>query len=328
MSTTSWHFFCPRCLGTQHLIDKTVVEKIVFSENLGNYAPSFISEHFLNDKEIANKFAKSNLELNSEKLSRLREMVKNKSQTLLASREDFSFVLEMDRNFYLIQYIAVKNISGAFVGYCMTAKMNKAYHQIFSNLSRDLLLIVIIFGLFFILTFIYAKNKFRLERLSSMDKLTSIYNRHYFLSQSEREFERANRYAQAISLLMFDVDHFKGINDQFGHDTGDEVLKGLATLIGHQIRKQDVFARWGGEEFLILMPETGLAGAMTVAEKLRSLVESSTICKQRQVTISIGVAEKSGAEKNVDQLISRVDTALYKAKQAGRNRVCVGEASS
>ncbi len=309
-------------------IDKAVVEEIVFSKNLGNYAPSFISESFLNDKAIAAKFLKSNLGLNSGKLSRLRELVKIKSQKLLTGREDFSFILEMDRNCYLIQYIAVKNISGSFVGYCMAVKKNDAYHQIFSNLYRDLLLIAVIFVLFFILTFIYAKNKFRLEHLSSTDKLTSIFNRHYFLTQAEKEFERGKRYGNPISLLMFDIDHFKGINDQFGHDTGDEVLKGLAELIGSQIRKQDLFARWGGEEFLILMPETDLAGAMIAAEKLRALVEKSTVCKRRQVTVSIGVAEKGSLEENTDQLIIRADAALYKAKHEGRNRVCIGEAPS
>ena len=136
----------------------------------------------------------------------------------------------------------------------------------------------------------------------------------------QNEIQRAKRYKRPLSLIIFDIDHFKKINDTYGHKVGDEVLKALSKLIKKNIRKIDFAARWGGEEFVILAPETNVEGAKKLAEKLRQAVETYKFPTVGKVTISLGVAQLEPDEKPEDFIV-RADMALYKAKEGGRNRV-------
>ncbi|MFO0753784.1 MAG: diguanylate cyclase [Thermodesulfovibrionales bacterium] len=162
-----------------------------------------------------------------------------------------------------------------------------------------------------------------LKQLSSTDNLTQIYNRFAFNDLLATELQRAQRYKTGLSLIMFDIDHFKRINDTFGHMAGDEVLKSLVRLVKGSIRNVDVFARWGGEEFMILAPETDIEAAYNVAERLRSEMEQHCFTTVGHLTSSFGIAALR-AEDGVDTLVKRVDDALYRAKEGGRNRVAVG----
>lgn len=160
--------------------------------------------------------------------------------------------------------------------------------------------------------------------LSLLDPLTGVFNRLGYNEGMNREFSRWRRYGGALSLVVLDLDHFKAINDQFGHAAGDKVLTSVATLIRKQIRSCDVFCRFGGEEFVLILPETSLAGAVTAAEKLRVSVATSQFRFKDlpvPVAISIGVAEFREAT-SVEEVFERADKALYLAKNSGRNRVC------
>lgn len=167
-----------------------------------------------------------------------------------------------------------------------------------------------------------------LERMALMDALTGLANRRKFVDRFKLETGRQNRHGQPLSLLVLDIDHFKAINDEFGHLTGDLCLKCVADVLMLAVRKIDLVARFGGEEFIVLLPETDMAGATVVAEKLRHAIESLNIPIETRVepvhiTISVGVATMAADHQaSVDDLMEAADQGLYKAKKTGRNRVC------
>lgn len=156
--------------------------------------------------------------------------------------------------------------------------------------------------------------------LSFQDPLTGIYNRKKFYDELNKEMERVKRYDQRLSLVMFDVDKFKNVNDTYGHQVGDEVLIEITNIVTNTIRKTDVFSRYGGEEFAILMPGTFLEGAVEIADRLRKLIECHHFRSVGRVTCSFGVSGLDALD-NTDSFILKADTALYKAKGNGRNRV-------
>lgn len=159
-----------------------------------------------------------------------------------------------------------------------------------------------------------------LAELAETDPLTSLINRRKFHELLNYETERNQRYQSGLSLIMCDIDHFKKINDQFGHDAGDHALKVFASIIAENIRETDIFARWGGEEFMILMPNVHLNSASSVAEKLRKVVEITQIDKTDAFTASFGVTHFNKND-TAETFLKRVDEALYRAKEKGRNTV-------
>lgn len=161
-------------------------------------------------------------------------------------------------------------------------------------------------------------------RLTTVDGLTQVYNRRYFVETLEREIGRALRYRRDLSLIMFDIDRFKSVNDNFGHLAGDHVLKHLASVVRGRIRREDVLARYGGEEFAILLPEIDRNAALAFAEKIRKLVEATEFIFEDAaiaVTVSIGVASLGAGIEDAFEFIKQADGLLIAAKQAGRNRV-------
>lgn len=164
------------------------------------------------------------------------------------------------------------------------------------------------------------RNKEQLEILATRDNLTGLYNRHHFDMVINDLMEHADRYHESISCFMFDLDHFKIVNDTYGHQAGDQVLKSMAGIVDTVMRRSDLAFRFGGEEFLILMPRTSIGGAAVAAEKLRSAIEHMELPQVGRQTISIGVSERMKAE-SLRHWLRRTDDALYQAKQGGRNRV-------
>jgi diguanylate cyclase (GGDEF)-like protein len=161
-------------------------------------------------------------------------------------------------------------------------------------------------------------------RMTIIDGLTGAHVKRYLLEALEKEIIRARRHARDLSFMMFDIDHFKKINDYHGHLAGDFVLKELARIVQARIRRDEVFARYGGEEFAIILPETNLEGAKALSEGLREKVEQSRFVfqgEQIHVTISIGVAVLQEQDRTSMDLIKNADTKLYEAKRGGRNRV-------
>ena len=159
-----------------------------------------------------------------------------------------------------------------------------------------------------------------LIKAASIDKLTTLINRQALDEIISREKERVMRYHHPLSLIMFDIDHFKMINDTYGHLVGDSVLREVAVLAKANLRTADSLGRWGGEEFMIVLSETSTEEACLVAEKLRCLFERQNFIGIKELTASFGVTEYNNGD-NIDRFIQRVDDALYAAKQAGKNRV-------
>ena len=166
----------------------------------------------------------------------------------------------------------------------------------------------------------------KLREAATTDFLTGAYNRRHLDKTVSDAIERRKRYGVQASLMLLDIDHFKRINDDLGHGTGDAVLRAVAHTIRTHLRKLDVLFRIGGEEFLVLLPDMGQDGATGAAEKLRAAIEQSPLCGDgRRVTVSVGLAELAESE-NMDSWIRRCDAALYQAKTRGRN--CVVAAPS
>jgi diguanylate cyclase (GGDEF)-like protein/PAS domain S-box-containing protein len=169
---------------------------------------------------------------------------------------------------------------------------------------------------------LYAKVK----HLAVTDALTGLNNRGAFFDRARQEFNRSVRYGHKMSVIMLDVDHFKQVNDKFGHAAGDEALRLIARLCQGIIRDSDVAGRYGGEEFVILLPETGLNGAISTAQRLCEQIASSNLQSERgtlRMTASIGIAELTADVLDLEVLLDKADQALYRAKQAGRNRVAI-----
>lgn len=172
--------------------------------------------------------------------------------------------------------------------------------------------------------FMFAHTKILSEKLSTMaytDSLTHIYNRLHFAHFLDVEIDKVKRYGGTFSIIFFDLDHFKEVNDNFGHLAGDEVLEKTTEIVSSANRSADIFARYGGEEFIILTPETDLSGALIHAERLRNDIEKHEFRTVGNITSSFGVTEFVAESDDVEKLLERADKALYIAKEYGRNRV-------
>ena len=170
----------------------------------------------------------------------------------------------------------------------------------------------------------------KLETLSRTDPLTGLLNRRSLEDYLAKEYSRFTRHGTKFSALLLDVDHFKSINDQYGHSTGDRVLKMLADSCTGKLRRHDVMARYGGEEFCMILPYTDGEHAAVLADKLRTAIAAEALQagdSAVRVTASIGVSEVQASDKTPGDILERADAALYEAKQSGRDRVCLSRAA-
>lgn len=189
------------------------------------------------------------------------------------------------------------------------------------------------FGLYFCIRFGAAQRReymalAKLKSRAETDALTNIHNRRRIMELSEHEFKTAQRYDYPCSLLLIDIDHFKTVNDTFGHATGDAVLVDFAARCGNALREADFFGRIGGEEFLIFMPHSTQKQAFNAAQRLRTIINATPLHAAGanvKISISIGVAELSDGTPTLDALFKQADSALYRAKQTGRDTVCCPE---
>jgi diguanylate cyclase (GGDEF)-like protein len=164
-----------------------------------------------------------------------------------------------------------------------------------------------------------ALRNARLEDLSFKDALTDVYNRRYFTIRMEEEFKRHCRFGEPLSLALMDLDHFKEVNDRFGHRAGDEVLREVAQLLVKHSRSFSIVTRYGGDEFAIILVNTTKAGGLTYAERIRNVIEQNRFAHS-PVTASLGIASLPEDATTVDDLVVAADRALYDAKRLGRNR--------
>jgi diguanylate cyclase (GGDEF)-like protein len=169
----------------------------------------------------------------------------------------------------------------------------------------------------------------KLVELATIDDLTQLYNRRYFFERFNQEMERAKRYQRPFSCIIMDIDHFKQVNDTYGHLTGDQVLMDIAKILKKNCRRSDLAGRYGGEELILLLPETDSPGAMIIAERIRDMIEQHQTVNGRgesiQVTVSLGVASLTGPElmtiDKYERIVQYADDALLQAKKDGRNRI-------
>ena len=166
---------------------------------------------------------------------------------------------------------------------------------------------------------VYSYVRKNLEFKASHDALTGLANRHSYERTIETEIEKSNRYKIKFSLLIYDIDYFKKINDTYGHESGDKILIELSNLVKKTLRKNDEVFRVGGEEFAIIAPETDVTNALVLAEKIRKVVEAANFHNNIKITLSLGIAD-SYTGRSISDIYRQADTALYKAKNLGRNR--------
>jgi diguanylate cyclase (GGDEF)-like protein len=190
-------------------------------------------------------------------------------------------------------------------------------------------IVAILFALIYFISHVFIKDlksaEQRLVEMASRDFLTGLFNRREMFARLEAEVSRTDRQGAPLSIIMFDIDHFKKLNDTYGHDMGDEVLKELSARLLQTVRHYDIPCRYGGEEFLVVAPDTTIKDAGILAERLRGMaldmvLPYGTEGQEVRISISAGVAEKIAGEP-VEKTISRADAALYRAKESGRNRV-------
>lgn len=217
-------------------------------------------------------------------------------------------------NDLLISIIPVNNFKDQEVGYIISFKHSDTVPNLQSH-SEHAQLLYLISGIFLIFILLIIKHLFTTIEHSEYDDLTGIYNRKGFKKALAKYFDKQNG-----TLLMFDLDHFKSINDNFGHNTGDEVLKTVASIIKENIRKEDILCRWGGEEFILFLPHTRLDTASMRAEKIRQRIDNYLFEGVRHTTLSSGIAEQND-DLDLEALVKRADQKLYQAKEEGRNRV-------
>ncbi|MEW5950522.1 MAG: GGDEF domain-containing protein [Elusimicrobia bacterium] len=165
----------------------------------------------------------------------------------------------------------------------------------------------------------------RIDELSVIDGLTGVYRRGAFDEKLSFEFSRAKTFKTSLGLMILDIDHFKKINDSYGHQAGDAVLKKVAEIIRENVYETDFVARYGGEEFALIMPRAQADGALRKAEYIRKLIESEVFeagAEKIKITVSAGIAHYPKDAQKIEELINKADSALYKAKESGRNRIC------
>ncbi len=313
-------------------ISQEVVNTKVFNDEQGNYVNSPLPGYYfqksiikyLNTQTAKERFTDENLEIIAHKIG-----------------EGEPFSIYKKKLNKIITFIPLKNpVSSKIVATLSFANDDKMIEDIKSNTVVIFLISIGIMGLVLILLYKELKYKRELEKrvehrtrelmflnkkleeLAHKDVLTGIDNRRELYHVASRIIALSKREKSAISVAMIDIDNFKEINDGFGHDMGDIVLKNLAVLIKKHIRDSDVFVRYGGEEFVLLFPNTELNKAVISLEKIRTLVEEEAMSKDIFITVSIGVVE---FKEDIDMSIKRADKAMYRSKATGKNRVCIGE---
>lgn len=180
-----------------------------------------------------------------------------------------------------------------------------------------------------------VKNILKLQKvthelfiMSRTDPLTGAFNRRHFMETGAAELNRSSRYGSTFSMIMLDIDHFKSINDTYGHDIGDKALIEAVQIINKALRTEDTLGRFGGEEFCILLPETSQKSAIKVAERIRSDIEANKIHTDKgalKFTVSCGVSQLNTTNNSLEKIIKKADNALYNSKKTGRNRTTAAE---
>lgn len=303
------------------IIDKQILNKCIFADEQYRYTNSALSDDYIHDINVlkfieANNYA-TKLYQDEAFVKKLKKVAANS----LAKKESSSTFIRHNKKIYLIHYYAVENTQDEPVAYFYSVYDDQGIETILHSKWRIVILIIIVTALLLFMVVFGKVKQDEIRRVAMTDQLTGAYNRHSFYEFAEKELSRARRNKQNVSFGIIDIDYFKRVNDAFGHLVGDEVLKHFAMIAKNTLRAHDVFARFGGEEFIIMLPDTTQQNAVLVMERLRQSVANYLFPAVKRVTISGGVTESRNNEM-LDDSIRRADEALYKAKQNGRNQIC------
>ncbi len=299
----------------EYIVSEKVIDKNLLS--YGNYlfVQSDIDPRFYYE-EIAQRSESGTQRM---LIHAINSAIKGHIAAQLSRGKSFATYAKIDGNYYVVTFLAIKanDALGYLISYHTDTNLASFDTIFWQNVILSLLVLIVLLAFFYY----FLQTKSRFEQMAVTDKLTGLYNRHKFYQVATQELTRAKRHKRPLSLIIFDIDRFKDINDRYGHDVGDAVLRTIAKLVRSNIRRYDTAFRWGGEEFIVLAPETKPKDAMKLAEKLRNIIASHPFERVGQVTVSLGVAGfDEGGEEDIDALIKRADNALYLSKKDGRNR--------
>jgi len=294
------------------IFDKNIIDDQLYPEQENNYIVSYFSNDFYFD---TNRL--ESIQRNLFTIDTLETYYENQDDLDLSEHKHQHITLEGNDDYDLI-LSPLKNFDGEFVGYIIVIEhKGDLIHMRQSNIFS----IVLIIGLYTaaaIITLLVIKNQNKMIRLSEIDKLTQINNRHKFDLKLDEEIKKSNLKNDTFAVIMFDIDDFKKVNDTYGHLIGDQVLSKIAKIAKSYIRKEDTFARFGGEEFVIILPKTTKGLALERAESIRKHVKNETFEGIEKLTVSLGVTIYRNGMSAIE-LLDQVDKALYEAKKAGRN---------
>ncbi len=308
------------------LIEKRLVNTKVWSENHKYYLPSALSAKYLWDKKALDTLYKTDEDAQKAKLRSVEKILSKKTVKMFSSEEDFLLPFAYENKNYIAIFHVLRNVAHEKVGYIVSFKESRFFKQLHRHREINLALMLGLNFFWALLLFLFLKKehdiKEMLQTKSNYDPLTNLLNRRGFEIAYKALSQTHERGQRPFSLLFVDIDLFKKINDTYGHDVGDLVLKHLAELLRSALRSSDIVARWGGEEFVILLNDADVVKAKDVAEKLRLMIEENRHEELPHFTISVGVAQ---AQDNVafEGVLKHADEALYRAKESGRNRVVV-----
>ena len=298
------------------MIKKSVVEEKVLEELIAeSYIESGISNLYYDEKQSFQYTDKDSYiefldSLNNDKLKEIDELLK----------EEETFVIKSSNNIsYSVVFLRIENIVEKQVGYIVFFNEDNNYNLLSKSLTLKTSLLLSLWLMILLIIYVFYKSKMQINKIAYFDKLTGAYNRNRFYECINQEIARSKRYNIDFSIIMYDIDYFKKINDIYGHIAGDFVLKELTNLVRESIRINDCLFRFGGDEFVILLSNIGLKDSKKVAEKIRLKAENADIFAEN-ITLSLGVVEYTGNE-NAEEILNRVDIMLYKSKETGRNKI-------
>lgn len=281
---------------------------------------SLLSDEYLIEKEnitIIQNSTKSLSLINDESFN---EALKNKISNELSIGQSFNTTLSHNRKDYIIHFKAINDIGNKHVGYLYSISKTDNILEFGRDRNQFVLIATAIMMFMISLFYLVMIKEEEISKYAMIDSLTGIYNRGTFVDFAHRFMARQARDKSPISIAMIDIDNFKEVNDVHGHRVGDKILVEIVQTIADSIRDSDILARYGGDEFVILLPDTDIDVAMIVLERIRSHIEHTPFMKSNSITISVGVHERVNHE-TLEDAIEIADEALYKAKLNGRNQV-------
>jgi len=304
------------------ILSKEIIRSKVWNTELSNYQDTLLSSEYLDDKHTLSQA--KNSDFTQDDIKNINKSISHITSKKLQEQSSFLVDTKYNDKDVCIIFIPILNIENKQVAYFISYQYDTTLpimHKTHYVEQLTAFFASIFLALFFVLYILSQKRAAHaLELLATTDSLTRIANRNKLNIILEKSMHLSQRYNLPLSIIFFDIDHFKKVNDEYGHDAGDTVLTGIARLISTHIRSSDIFARWGGEEFIIVLPETDHTIAHKLAEKFRRLIQDYKFLPNANITCSFGVTQLH-ADDDEESLLKRVDNALYSAKEHGRNKV-------